>query len=80
MKDDILFVLADTQARAEHFAREQEVPRSSLRYINDEWKLRGIDGEGRTLYVCGVAYYRNDFQLCIEIAKLRRFKVVFIPS
>ena len=72
----VLYVLAGRYDQAVYLAREMNVPRDRLRYIVDERSLRGIDGRGKTLYVYGTAYERDDCYECERMAAERGFEVM----
>ncbi len=75
---DVLYVLAGEYRQAKDLAMAYEYPKNRLRYIDDSYKLRGIDGKGKTLFVYGTAVARDDYQECVRLATERGFKVVRI--
>lgn len=71
-----LYVLAGTYRQAREFATAYQCPKNRLQYIDDSYRLRGIDGRGKNLFVCWTAYSKDNYQECFSMAKERGFNIV----
>lgn len=73
-----LYVLSGTYRQAADFAISRECPQNRLRFVNEACKLRGIKGEGKTLFVYGTAMTSPHYRECLRMAQERGFKIEYI--
>lgn len=73
-----LYVIAGTFQQACDYAIERGVGRSSLVYISRADRLRGLCGDGQTVYVYGTASDRKDYDECTQMAIERRFQLEYV--
>lgn len=74
----MLYVIAGTFRQAADLAMSHEIPSNRLVFVDRPHRLRGIDGEGKTVFVYGTAPNRKDFNDCIHMATERRFRIEYV--
>lgn len=72
---DLLYVLAGRRDQAEKFAVERGFTYSKLRYICQDYSLRGIDGKGKTLFICGTGAQRKNYREIVDMAAMRGWNI-----